>query len=132
MSAPITLTGRLGADPELRFAQSGTAIANLRVVTDRRVREGDDWKSVDTTWWQVVAFKQLAERVVERLAKGDPVVVIGRVRGREWEDPKTGEKRHAMQVVADSICLDLARVKDAAPRPAADTWSTPQSDEVPF
>ena len=136
MSAPVTLTGRLGADPELRFAASGVAVCNMRVVTDRRVKEGDEWKSVDTTWWQVTAFKALAERCVDRLAKGDPVVVIGKVRGREWEDPKTGEKRHAMEVIADSVSLDLARVKDAAARPTAlptsnDPWAS-QSEDAPF
>lgn len=136
MSAPITLTGRLGADPELRFAQSGTPIVSLRVVTDRRVKEGDEWKSVDTTWWQVTAFKSLAERIVERLHKGDPVVVVGRAKGREWEDAKTGEKRTALDVVADTVCLDLARVKDDAPRPTAtpqadDPWAK-QSEDAPF
>lgn len=136
MSAPITLTGRLGADPELRFAQSGTPIASLRVVTDRRVKEGDEWKSVDTAWWQVTAFKQLAERIVERLHKGDPVVIIGRAKGREWEDAKTGEKRTALEVVADTVCLDLARIRDAEPRPTAalksdDPWAN-QSEDAPF
>ena len=138
MSAPITLTGRLGSDPELRFAPSGTAIASLRVVTDRRVKEGDEWKSVETTWWQVTAFKALAERIVERLAKGDPVVVIGRVKSREWEDAKTGEKRQAMEVVADTVCLDLSRVKDSAPAPkpgaSDDPWATPapSQGDIPF
>lgn len=137
MSAPITLTGRLGADPELRFANTGTAVVKLRVVTDRRVKKGDDWASEDVTWWGVTAFSRLAERVVERLAKGDPVVVVGRVKGREWEDQKTGEKRTAMEVVADSICLDLARIKDDAPTAPATTGSdpwgtTPEQGDIPF
>ena len=136
MSATITLTGRLGADPEMRFAPSGVAVCNLRVVTDRRVKEGDEWVSKDTTWWRVVAFKQLAERIVERLAKGDPVVVVGRVAGRDWEDQKTGEKRTTFEVTADTVCLDLSRVKDAAPRasaPAADDpWASNQGADAPF
>ena len=71
MSAPVTLIGKIGVDPELRFAPSGNAVANLRVVTDRRYKDGDEWKSTDTTWWQVVAFRQLAERIVDRLAYAD-------------------------------------------------------------
>lgn len=130
MSTPVTLIGRIGADPELRFSPNGVAIVRLRVVTSRRVKEGDDWKDADVTWWTVTAFKRLAERVTERLAKGDPVVIIGHAKSREWETPQ-GEKRTAVEVVADHVSLDLARVRDA--EPSADPWSAgPQAPDAPF
>jgi single-strand DNA-binding protein len=110
MSAPITLTGRIGADPELRFAATGTAIVNLRVVTDERRKDATtgEWTSVNTTWWSVSAFKQLAENVAESLSKGDLVIVVGKVKSREWET-KEGEKRTAWEVDAQAIGPDLSR-----------------------
>lgn len=137
MSAPVTLTGRLGADPELSFANSGTAVAKLRVVTDRRVREGEEWKSVDTTWWAVTAFKALAEGCAEELRKGDLVLVVGQVKSREYET-KEGEKRTVWEVIANHVGRDLSRPhKGASPGPSgsasADPWATtPTGDNPPF
>lgn len=137
MSAPITLTGRLGADPEVKFSQAGKAIANLRVVTDRRTKsDGGDWTSVDVTWWRVSAFGATAENVAETLSKGDAVIIVGTVKGREWEDVKTGEKRTAIEVTANHIGADLSKVKSAPKVQAStdDPWATTpvQSSEIPF
>ena len=145
MSAPITITGRLGADPELRFAASGTAIAKLRVVTNSRKKDGDQWVDVDTTWWSVTAFKQLAENIAETLTKGDLVIVVGTVKSREWEDQKTGEKRTIFEVLANHVGPDLGRAAAKISRIARegssrtvqvisdDPWvNTTLSFEVPF
>ncbi len=111
----------------------------MRVVTDRRVKEGDEWKSVDTSWHYVTAFKDAAEGAAEELRKGDLVVIVGTLKQREYET-REGEKRSAWEVTANHIGRDLSRKrKDAAARPAAvgsagDPWATPapQSDEAPF
>ena len=132
MSAPITITGRLGADPVLTFSPSGISIVKMRVVTSGRKREEDGtWKDIDTTWWTVTAFKQTADNIAETLAKGTPVVVVGTVKGREWEDLKTGEKRRDFEVIANSIGIDLSRIKAQGTRPASappgpqnDTWGS--------
>ena len=139
MSAPLTIVGRLVADPELRFAQSGVAVTNLRVVTSQRRKVGEEWQDVDTTFWSVTCFKQLAENVAESLKKGDAVVIPGRVRSREYET-KEGEKRTVWEVTADTVAVDLAR---ATARPskvsrgpsvaAVDPWAKPSQDEIaPF
>jgi len=85
MSAPITLTGRVVADPELKFGQSGNAVLNLRVVTSARRKTDEGWQDVDTTFWRVAAFRQLAENAAESLSKGDGVIVVGKVKSREWQ-----------------------------------------------
>jgi single-strand DNA-binding protein len=137
MSVPITITGRLGADPELTFAPSGVAVAKLRVVTDRRVKEGDEWKSVDTSWHYVTAFKDAAEGAAEDLRKGDLVVIVGTLNQREYET-REGEKRSAWEVTANHIGRDLSRKRKDATRPAAvgsaaDPWaSSPGDDQPPF
>lgn len=152
MSAPVTLTGRLVADPELRFGQTGTAIVNLRVVTSTRYKDGDEWKDKDTTWWSVSAFRGLAENIAESLSKGDAVLVVGTVRSREYET-REGEKRTAWEVDARHVGPDLSRAvakpqkvqradggygqpstgyQQAKSSLGDDPWATNQSAEAPF
>ena len=147
MSAGVTLTGRVVADPELRFSAKGNAVLKLRVVTAARKFDKDTqkWGDEDVTWWSVTAFKQLAENVAECLTKGDQVVVVGKVRSREYDDNE-GNKRTAWEVVADHIAVDLSRVtvkvnrvareKSSAPA-EVDPWSTTglvpvNDDAAPF
>ncbi|MGE7437536.1 single-stranded DNA-binding protein [Kitasatospora sp. NPDC001175] len=110
MSAPITLTGRLGADPELRFSSNGTAIARISIVTSRRVKneQTGEWSDADVTWWDCTAFRALAENAVGSLGKGMAVVAVGRAVQENWED-KTGAKRSKIAVRLDSIGPDLTR-----------------------
>jgi single-strand DNA-binding protein len=106
MSAPITLTGRLVADPELKFGATGIAILKARVVTSGRKKTDSGWEDVDTTWWTVTAWRQLAENVAESLSKGDEVIVVGKVKQREYETAE-GEKRSITEVTADAIGPNL-------------------------
>lgn len=105
MSAPITLTGRLGADPVIHFSPNGTGVAGFSMVTNgRRMVEGT-WEDTDTTWWKVTCFGKTAEAVVEAARKGDLVTVIGKAKQTEWE--KDGVKHKQIEVVADQIGLVL-------------------------
>lgn len=142
MSAGITLTGRLVADPELKFGANGNAVVNLRVVTSGRRKTDEGWQDVDTTFWSVSAFRQLAENVAESLSKGDLVVVTGKAKSREWQD-KEGNKRVSWEVVADHVAADLVRSQVAVRRversaPAVDDpWSNSgllpvQDESAPF
>jgi single-strand DNA-binding protein len=114
MSSPITLTGRLGQDPELRFSPSGTAIVRLSIVTSRRTKneQTQEWSDTDTTWWDCTAFRSLAENCAESLQKGMAVVAVGRVVQENWED-KEGQKRSKLAVKIDAIGPDLTRATAA-------------------
>ena len=140
MSASVTLTGGVVADPELKFSAKGMAVLNLRVATSRRTKDGDNWVDVDQTFWRVSAFRQLAENAAESLSKGDRVIVVGKIKSRDWDD-KDGNKRTVFEVTADHIGPDLknatakpnrvAREKPAAPA-EDDPWSKPfMSDDSP-
>lgn len=137
VSAPVTLTGRVGADPELKFSKTGTAVLNLRVVTNGRRKTDAGWEDVDTTWWRVSAFKQLAENAAESLSTGDLVIITGKVKAREWMD-KDGGKQVSWEVTADHIGVDLVRVKasssrvERASKPAVDDPWSQQDDVAPF
>lgn len=116
MSTPVTLTGRLTADPELKFGQSGKAYARFTIATDRRElnRETNTWESKDSTFWNCTAFGVLAENVAESLTKGLAVIATGRASQEDWTD-KQGNKRTSIKVVIDEIgpTLRFATVKVA-------------------
>ena len=102
----ITVVGNLTADPELRFTASGKAVASLNVAESQRVKEGNEWKDGDTTYWRVTAWDGLAEHIGDSLAKGVRVIVTGRVASRTYET-REGEKRTVYEITADSVGPDL-------------------------
>lgn len=111
MSATITLTGRLGAEPEIRYSPQGTAIVKLSIVTSRRTKneQTQEWSDTDVTWWDVTGFRQLAENCASSLAKGMAVIAVGRVVQENWEDKQTGAKRSKLALKLDAIGPDLNR-----------------------
>lgn len=108
MSTSVSLRGRLTRDPELRYAQSGKAVAKFAVVTSRRVKDqqSGEWSDADTTFWDCVAFGQMAENVAESLVKGTAVIVAGNAAQEEWE-AKDGTKRRSMKVLVDDVAPSL-------------------------
>jgi len=142
----ITMEGRVVADPELRFGQSGTAICRMRMVAaDRRLnQQSGEWEDGDTLWMDVTCFKQLAENVVESVVKGDLVVVTGRIRTEEWTDKDSGMTRSKVALIADTVSasLQFRTIPHGEARrtpPAAQTYRAPveqaygpQADEPPF
>ena len=98
----VALVGNLGSDPELRVAQSGTAILKLRLATSERVKKGDDW--VDhTEWHNIVSFGKRAEGLAKILSKGSKLVVTGKLRTSGYE--KDGVKKYSTEIIADDIEL---------------------------
>jgi single-strand DNA-binding protein len=96
------ITGNLTEDPEIRFTQGGAAVANLRVAVTARVKDGDTWKDGDTSYFRVTVWRQLAEHAADSLAKGDRVIVTGRLKTRSWETPE-GETRTVVELDAEDI-----------------------------
>ena len=101
----VTLVGNIGNDPEVRFGKSGTAVTNLRLAVNERVKDGDGY--VDhTEWFSVTVFGKTAEAVGEYLHKGSKLYVKGRGQTRDYTD-KDGNERRAFEVVArDVVFLD--------------------------
>jgi single-strand DNA-binding protein len=98
----VQLIGNLGKDPEVRFAASGNAVANLRVGCTERVRTKEgNWED-KTEWVSVVCFGKTAENAGQYLAKGRQIFAEGRLQTREWND-KEGNKRYSTEVLANQI-----------------------------
>jgi single-strand DNA-binding protein len=130
MSAPVTLTGRLVRDPELKTTSNGKVLAKFTVVTNDRVRNRDtqEWEDSNTTFWDVTAFDQLAENIGEQFRQGSLVVITGKVRQENWE--KDGQKRSALRVQANDAGLSLkfSQSRSSAKRVAA----VSEDERVPF
>lgn len=103
----VILIGNLGADPEVRETQSGTAVANLRLATNERRKKGDDYEDV-VEWHRVVCFGKLAEVCRDYLAKGRQIYIEGSLRTNKWED-KDGNDRYTTEVVAYQMQMLGAR-----------------------
>lgn len=142
MSTNVTLEGRLGGDPEIRFTQGGKAVASFSMVTSKsRKQDNGEWLESETTWYRVSAWDALGENVVESLRKGDAVIVTGRQYMDEYVD-KNGEKRQSLKVEAYNVGPSLKRAQwgrketagmpSSAPAVAADPWSTGGDDIPPF
>lgn len=96
----VFFMGHLGADPEVRYTESGTAVANFRMAASESwTKDGE--KQERTEWMNVVAWKKTAELVGEYLRKGSACLVEGRLQTRKWE--KDGVERYTTEIVADRV-----------------------------
>lgn len=96
------LVGNLGKDPEVRFTQSGRAVANFSVATSEVWTGQDGNRQERTEWHNVVVWGKQAESCGQYLAKGRQVFVQGNIRTRSYED-KTGNTRYVTEVVAQRV-----------------------------
>ena len=132
----VTITGNLTEDPELRYTPNGAPVANLRVAVTPRVKDGDAWKDGETSFFQVTAWRSLAENVAESLTKGARVMVYGRLQQRSWETPE-GERRSVVEVQAEEVGPSLrwatAKPERTSAKAAAGASKGGQfNDEPPF
>ncbi|WP_457574691.1 single-stranded DNA-binding protein [Desulfolithobacter sp.] len=95
----VILIGNLGADPEIRYTQSGTPVANFNLATSETWRNQDGTKEERTEWHRIVAWRRLAEICGEYLNKGTRVYIEGSIRTRKWED-RDGNPRYTTEIEA--------------------------------
>lgn len=111
----VSLMGRLAKDPELRRTQSGVAVTSLRIACARDYKPNDAERETD--WLDVVCWRGTAEFAAKYFAKGRMIVVAGRLQSRDWTD-KDGNKRTAVEVVADSVYFGDSKREDSGVKPA--------------
>jgi len=100
----ITVIGNLTDDPELRFTQSGAAVAKFRLASTPRSldKSTGEWKDGEALFLACTVWRQVAENVAESLQRGSRVIVSGRLRQRSYET-KEGEKRTVIELEVDEI-----------------------------
>lgn len=126
------IIGHLGRDPEMRYTQDGSPVANFSVATTEKYKDKEN-----TEWHKVVAFGKLAEICGQYLQKGKQVYVEGRLQTRKYTG-KDGVEKYSTEIIATSMQMLGGRGNDGgngdggrsnAPAPSAN--GTP-SDDIPF
>jgi len=136
----VILVGNLGKDPEVRFTNSGSAVARLSVATSEVWNDRDGNRQERTEWHNVVVWGKQGENCGQYLAKGRQVYVEGSIRTRSYDD-KSGNKRYVTEVVAQRVQFlgggggtRLAQQAESAPADDAQSGGgqPPIDDDVPF
>jgi single-strand DNA-binding protein len=130
----ITFVGNVVTEVTAHETAAGTEAASFRLAaTSRRYDKGiGAWVDGDTSFVRVTCWRRLARHVRESLSKGDPVIVTGTLKVREWDD-RDGNRRTGVDVVATSVGHDLARgvtVFTRPPRAVEAPPSVPLADEA--
>ena len=94
----VELLGRVGTDPEMRYSQSGTAVTQLRLATDRRRQNGD----TEADWHSVVCWGKQAEAVAQYVKKGNRLYVAGSIAQNTYETDD-GQRRHRTEIHAQEV-----------------------------
>ncbi len=134
------LIGNLGRDPEMRYTQNGTAVANFTLATTDSWTGKDGNKEERTEWHNIVAWARLAEICSQYLTKGRHVYIEGRIQTRKWED-RDGNTRYTTEVVAQNMQMlggrgeggggDYGEGAGGGPAPGPDDAGV-TDDDIPF
>lgn len=130
--ALLTISGNAVSEPDLKFLNSGVAVAEFRVGSTPRSFSKDrgEWVDGETLFLTVKAFRKIAEQAAESINKGTPVLVQGRLRQRSWEAKDGSGRRSAFELEADEIAVSVRASKRQ--EPAQNAWTGPTGDEPPF
>ena len=125
----ITVIGNLTADPELRWTQSGAAVADFTVASTPRTydRNAGEWRDGDTLFMRCSVWRETAENVAESLRKGMRVIVQGRLTQRSY-DTQQGERRTVVELQVDEVGPSLRRARAQVTRTAPSGGGGYQSD----
>jgi single-strand DNA-binding protein len=140
----VILVGNLGKDPEVRFTQSGEAVANFSLATSEQWKGKDGQKQEKTEWHRVEVFGKTAEIVRDYCTKGKSVYIEGSIRYDEWTD-KDGQKKYMTKIrvsgpgsklvllgsKGDGERREASRPAEKAYQPPADDFQA-TDDDVPF
>jgi single-strand DNA-binding protein len=96
----VILVGNLTRDPELRYIPSGTAVSDIGLAVNDRIKRGDQWVD-EVTFVDITLWGRTAEIANEYLSKGSPVLIEGRLKLDRWE--KDGQKHSKLKVVGDKL-----------------------------
>ena len=141
----VVLMGNLTRDVELRYTPSGTAVTDISLAVNERVKRNDQW-SDEVHFFDVTLWGRTAEIAGEYLSKGSPVLIEGRLKHDRWE--QDGQKRSKIKIVGEKMQMlgkgggggggggSNSSNQNSAPQPVAasaqSSQSTPPDDEVPF
>ena len=107
----VNIAGNITRDPEQRTTQSGMSITTFGIAWNRRRQGQED----ETSFFDVVCFRELADNVASSLRKGTRVIVFGTLQQRRWESD-AGERRSKIEILADDVAPSLKWAKATVSR----------------
>jgi single-strand DNA-binding protein len=117
-----SFTGRAGRDPEVRYLESGSCVANLTLAVD-------GWKrDAEPLWLPLTIWGKTAQVAADYVRKGSQIAVSGQLENESWTDKATGEKRNKMVLNVKELTL-LGSKRDAE---RGGYGSDSSDEEVPF
>ena len=139
----VQIIGRVGKDPEVRYATNGDAIANFTVATSERYKDKQTGEAVEKTeWHNVSAFRRLGEIVGEYVRKGSLIYIEGKIQTRKYD--KDGVTHYATSIIASEMKMlsskeggqqqqGQQRPANRAPAPREQaTGFDDMDDDIPF
>lgn len=100
----VMLIGHLGRDPEMRYTPAGRPVTTFTLAVNRSWNTSDGEHHIETDWFNIVAWSNLAEICKQHLGKGQQVYIEGRLQTRKWDD-KEGNKHTTTEVVASEMMI---------------------------
>jgi single-strand DNA-binding protein len=125
----VMIIGNLGRDPEMRYTPSGKPVTTFSVATSRAWNTSEGEKHVETEWFNVVAWSNLAEICKQYLTKGQQVYIEGRLQTRHWDD-QDGNKHTSVEIVANEMII-LGERREPGDS-TAESESVDEEEEYPF
>lgn len=136
----VVLVGNVTRDIEVKYLQSGTAVAEFAIAVNDRVKKGEQWID-ECSFFDVVFFGRTAEVAGEYLSKGSSLLVSGRLKQETWE--KDGQKRSKVKVIGDRLQMLGGKRRDEHDQrderesfnqsgPPSRTPPPPSGDDIPF
>ena len=124
----VTLVGRAGRDPEVRYFESGTVVANLTMAVNRRSREDEP------DWFNLEIWGKQAQVAADYVKKGSLIGVTGSFKLDSWKDRNTGEDRNKPVVRVDRLeLLGSKRDSENSNFQSNNSFNQqPNNDEIPF
>lgn len=125
----VILVGNVGKDPEIRYLDSGVAVASITLATSERGYTLSNGTQVPerTEWHNIVAWRGLAEIAEKYIKKGSQLYIEGKISTRKWE--KDGVTRYSTEIVAENIEL-LGKKPDSNNNQSTNTTPQPQTEEA--
>jgi len=124
----IILIGNLGRDPEMSYTPNGVAVTKFTMAVTRVGKSSTGEKQDETEWFNIVAWRQLAEVCNTYLRKGNKVYIEGRLQTRKYTD-RNGVERMAIEVIAND--MEMLTPKSAqTPAPSFVGGTTSENDDL--
>jgi len=129
----VILVGNLGKDPEVKYLDSGVAVANFSLATSESYKNKEGERVNQTEWHNIVLWRGLAEVAEKWLKKGSSIYIEGKIKTRKWED-KDGNTRYNTEILADNMTMlgSKPASEPATPTTSEQQPETDTADDLPF